>query len=598
MIAFSALSSVVSLRRWGCRVLICSSSLILAATPVAVGASDHWIGIPAYELAAHRFVAEADDATAVFLNPAGLAGGHGANMYLDLTGTTDEIIEGTAALQGGSWGFAYRHRDIMPRGTAGTQLNGFGISDGPGNLDTYALASSFGKGQLRMGVARVWSNTDLSGEDSGFWRLGLQNRLSRSVSLGAVVEASNKDRFLNGRLRPRYTYGVAIRPLPASPELLTVNIQGSHSDGEADLIDLSYGASIHLNGGLRLGIAVQDPVGGDMEWGGSVTTHFGKGAVSARARSMNGDEDYRALVSLQIYDEFWQQSMTAKKRVAAVDLRGAYKDLASGFVLLGGSTRGTQSLVRRIHHAARDKDISALAIRVGNVSSAFLGPVRAQHEEIRKAINQFQESGKPVVAYLDVICGPTELYLALAADHVVLPPLSGIQGIGVAFHQSRYSRMLENIGVEWDADTSGVYKSTFHGFYTDTTSAAQKEVIQGLVDAMFDHLVGTIQTARGISDPDMDEIATGKILFPEDCLRLGLVGRDRVVGTGHRGRRASVRKRGQTGNHSLAVPALLDSAMDSGPRRWRWFPLRDLSRAAKAGGTGSWVDGRWVPEAW
>jgi protease-4 len=79
------------------------------------------------------------------------------------------------------------------------------------------------------------------------------------------------------------------------------------------------------------------------------------------------------------------------------------------------------------------------------------------------------------------------------------------------------------MGVEWEADTAGAYKSSFHSWYTDTTTAEQRHAIQELVDTAYNHLVTTIQTAREINDDDMGEIATGGILYPDDCIRTKLV---------------------------------------------------------------------------
>lgn len=496
--------------------------LVLAGLP-ASAAAQPWISLPVPEIGAHRFVSDTDDATAIFLNPGGLATGHGTNLYLDLSGDDGDMVENVAALQGGSWGFGYRHRELAPRGMDATYLNGAGLPASAGHLDTYSLASSFGPPAFQVGTARVWNNTDLPGHDASSWKVGVLSRPTRALSLGGMVENVNRPRFLDARLRPRYTYGISVRPLPGDPELLTVSVQGTHGDGDPDLIDLAFGARMHLESGLELGLSVQDPRNGSVRVGASVSTYFGKGAASARVRSVGGDTDYRALASLQVFDEFWQRSMPTGKRVATLDLEGTFEDEGSGFVLLRGESRGVQPLVRRIDHAARDKDIRALALRVGDLTGGFVGPVGAPHEELRQALLRFRSSGKPVVAYLDALAGGTEMYLASAADRVVLPPLSGVMGIGVSLHLNRYKRAFEKLGVSWDADTAGVYKSSFHSWYTDSTSAAQRVAIQDLVDGAYDHLMTTLQTSRGLSDADAARIGSGGIVFPETCVATHLV---------------------------------------------------------------------------
>lgn len=525
----------------------------VAAVSWTASAAASPIGIPGFEGSAYGFIAETGDATASFVNPAGLAGGTGMNLYLDLSGSDKEIMEGVVALQGGSWAFAYRHRDLLDRGADPTALNGFGFPpDKEGNLDTYILASSWGPPRFQVGAAKVWTNTDLSGKDASNWQVGVQSRPSRQISVGAVIDNVTRTKFLDGELVPRYRYGISVRPLGYNPELLTVSVEGSHQDGNPGVIDMAYGVRVHLNTGLEFGLSVQDPNGESPRFGGWVATYFGKGSAAARARGVHGKETYRATAVLQIYDQFWQRSMATHKSLATLELGGTYEDEGSGFVLLGGETRGTRDLVRRIGDAANDDSVRGLVLRLGNVRGAFLGPIRAQHEELREALIDFRKSGKPLVAYLDGISGATEVYLASAADRIVMPPAGGVQGIGVSFHQRRYRDMLERIGIGWNADTSGTYKSSFHTLYTDSASAPQRAEIQGLVDGVYGYLISTIQTARGISDADMAVIGTGRPLFSDDCVRMKLVDEE---GWWDDALRAADRLAGGSGKgHPPAVP--------------------------------------------
>ena len=503
-------------------IRLAAMAILLAAVAGAAAAAE-WV--PPYEHSFYRFAAETQDGASTFLNPAGLAGGVGTNLLLELSGNQDVLDEFVGAMQGGPWGFAYRHRDLtdVPR----SSIEGDAVVADPSDadLDTYTFGAAVGPPLMRIGVARVWGNVDRPGNDLRTWSFGLQSRPLRQLAFGLTVENPGHPRYLDARLDPRYTYGAAVRPLPGSPELLTLNVQGSHADGSSR-IDMAYGARVLAPRGIEVALAVHDRNGFSPEFGLSVTGHFGNGAASARSRSVKGTgEDVRGSVAIQVYDEFWRRSMAAKRSVAVLRLDGTYEDTASGFVLLGGETHGALDVIRRIHDAAEDPDVSALALRIGNVSGSFLGPVSAQTEEIRHALVAFRGSGKPVVAYLENVGGAPEMYLASAADRIVMPPLTGVQGIGVSVHLTRMKRMFEKIGVEWDADTAGVYKSTFHTWYTDSTSAAQREEIESLVDASYRHLIDTIQSARGIADRDMADIGSGRIVFPEDCVRMKLVDR-------------------------------------------------------------------------
>ena len=113
--------------------------------------------------------------------------------------------------------------------------------------------------------------------------------------------------FLDGELRPHYTYGFTTRPLF---NLVTISVQGSHDDGRSDIIDMLYGIRIRPEPALSIQAAVEDAPGSSPTLGASVTYFFGKGAVSGRLRTLDGTDGYRGQVALQAFDEFWQQGGT------------------------------------------------------------------------------------------------------------------------------------------------------------------------------------------------------------------------------------------------------------------------------------------------
>jgi hypothetical protein len=276
----------------GACLLLCLASTAGATT---------WTSYPAFEYSHYGFVSEVGDATALMINPAGLAGGPGTNMYLDVTGNDDEVTEYVAALQGKSLCFAYRHRDLPGSGVSPAS------SDpvlGEGNLDSYILGTGYGRGAVRLGLGTTWTKTDLPGDDAFSWQAGVMIRMGQWATLAGRLDNIQHPNFLNGELRPRYTYGFTTRPIL---NLVTVSVQGSHEDGRADIIDMLYGVRIRPDPALNIQATVEDAPGSSPTLGASVSYFFGKGAVSGRLRTLDGVDGYRGQVALQAFDEFWQQ---------------------------------------------------------------------------------------------------------------------------------------------------------------------------------------------------------------------------------------------------------------------------------------------------
>jgi hypothetical protein len=281
-------------------------ALVIGAFSVAgapAARAETWRTLPPFELSAYRFVTESADATGTFLNPAGLAGGQGTNLYLDATGDGDQIVEGTAALQGGAWSFAYRHRDLVPEEPAlGLPLAG------DRNADTYVLAGGFGPPKLRLGLSRAWTRVDVPGDDAGTWNAGLLSRTGDRILLGATVENIQHPRFLDGRLRPRYSYAIGVDLLGDAPGRATLTVQGSHEDGSSDRMDLAAGLRVRFPSGLDVSMTVRDRFDRDLEFGGSITHPFGPGTISGRARQVSETETLRGQVAVQLFDPFWKRA--------------------------------------------------------------------------------------------------------------------------------------------------------------------------------------------------------------------------------------------------------------------------------------------------
>src|SRR6185436_7738992 len=213
----------------------------------------------------------------------------------------DEVTEYVAALQGKSLGFGYRHRDLKGAGVSPAS------SDpvlGEGNLDSYIIATGYGRGSVQLGTAAVWTKTDLPGDDAFSWQAGVMIRAGTYAMLAGRIDNIQHPNFLNGELRPHYTYGFTTRPLL---NLLTISVQGSHEDGRSDIIDMLYGIKIRPERALTIQAAVEDAPGSSPTLGASVSYFFGKGTLSGRLRTLDGTDGYRGQMALQAFDEFWQQ---------------------------------------------------------------------------------------------------------------------------------------------------------------------------------------------------------------------------------------------------------------------------------------------------
>lgn len=148
-------------------------------------------------------------------------------------------------------------------------------------------------------------------------------------------------------------------------------------------------------------------------------------------------------------------------------------------------------LTQSIRKAASDDRVKALVLRCGAA-----GPEWAKAQEVRWAIEEFKESGKPVWAYLSM---PSTLgyYVGSLADHVVMQPESYLNLRGLRAEIMFFKGTLDKVGVEADLVRSGKYKSAGEPFIRTEMSPEFLEAMNETLDEFYAQLLEGIAEGRG-----------------------------------------------------------------------------------------------------
>jgi protease-4 len=461
------------------------------------------------DLAGTRFVADIDDAAALYVNPAGLGARRHRTSILQLTYAYNRLAELPAAVSFPSLGLGYRYAKTE-RYTANSYSVGLGFPLGPGFF---------------IGSSLNWHHTDLAESRSPFSvDLGFILRPHRYLSLGGVWRNANRPRFHTGRLEDAFTGGLSIRPMT---ERLTLSGQGTFDEGSKP--GYLFGGRFSIVPGIELfgtyardlAYAGTDPY---EEFAAGVRFAFSTGRMAASTRSrVDGDYAYsRNTITFENTNAFFTDAVHHRPRYAEITLGGRYLDEGGAFVLRGGSN-DLHGTLRELASIKSDPDVRGLLLKINPLEKGFIGPVTGNLSEIRRSIVAIRDAGKPVVAYLTEGGSAAELYIASAADRIVAPREAPIGMIGVSLEIRRLKRFFGKLGVDWDWYTAGEYKSSFHAYYTDTTTAVQQEALQSLVEESYRLLVDAIGEGRGIDDARMREIADGRVYMHADAVNLGLI---------------------------------------------------------------------------
>lgn len=462
------------------------------------------VEVPWADVTANRWVSATDDATAIFVNPAGLAPERGLEGYFEAGFERDGRNQRLAILSLPLVRFGYLHDDV-----------------GEADFDTYA----FGTGISLPPVSAGWTTRILRSDDPDNSRAtghdaGLLFRPIRAVSAGFTCRNINKPGLAGSRQPRSYAGAVSVRPLRSDPERLTATIQADwrHS---TDVGRATLAAEYRILDGLRVQAHYatrprEGGVGLCLDFPGTTLRGVGSDREGSGANP-------RTSWSIHAHSDFRRRSLPVLKRFAEVKLEGPYEDQASGLVLLGARTHSARRAIQLLQRARDDGDVAGAVVTIGRLGGGLIGNVTAIHQELREALFDIRRAGKPVVVWLEEGGGAPEAYVASAADWIVMPRLGGFSGIGVAVELLRLREAFARLGIEWDARTAGEYKTSFHTTYTDSATAAQREEIESLVHEAYRHLDETITASRRLTETARRRILSGGLISGGEALDLGLI---------------------------------------------------------------------------
>ena len=118
------------------------------------------------------------------------------------------------------------------------------------------------------------------------------------------------------------------------------------------------------------------------------------------------------------------------------------------------SDQGLDDILNAIKKAKNEPKVKGIYLEAGT----FTGAMPATLQAIRKALVDFKESGKFIVAYGDAYTQGT-YYLCSTADSVVINPQGMIDWSGLASQVMYYKDLLGKVGVDMQVVKVGTYKS-------------------------------------------------------------------------------------------------------------------------------------------
>ncbi|MCC7418112.1 MAG: signal peptide peptidase SppA [Acidobacteria bacterium] len=186
--------------------------------------------------------------------------------------------------------------------------------------------------------------------------------------------------------------------------------------------------------------------------------------------------------------------------------------------LRGARAPTVGSIVENLRKAKIDPRVKAVVLEPTGFDSPFWGKV----QEIRDAVLDYRQSGKPIHAYLEY-GGDREYYLASAADKVFLMPSAALDLQGVATYELFLRGTFDKIGAVPDLHHIGEYKTATNTFTEKGFTPAHREMDESLNRDLYEQIVRDIGDSRRKSEAEMRRLIDQGPFLPEDALTAGLV---------------------------------------------------------------------------
>lgn len=214
---------------------------------------------------------------------------------------------------------------------------------------------------------------------------------------------------------------------------------------------------------------------------------------------------------------FLQEEKLPEKGFLSVNLSGVIEEETPEIPFLRAPSLTMKDLWTAFNNASKDRRIEGVYFKIGPLS---IGPAKA--EEIANIIKKFRGKGKKVVVYSETM-GNLEYMIASSADKIYLNPSGFLMLNGLASQSIFLKRTLDKLGIKAELEHIAEYKTASNTFTEDKFTPAHREMMNSLMDSIFDVFVKTIAEGRRKKPEEVKSIIDRGPFTAPEALKEGLV---------------------------------------------------------------------------
>lgn len=197
-------------------------------------------------------------------------------------------------------------------------------------------------------------------------------------------------------------------------------------------------------------------------------------------------------------------------KIAVINIEGTITNGESDQINVGSETT-----VKLLQKARADKNVEGLILRINSPGGSAIAS-----ELIRQEVEEFQNTGRPVVTSMGGIAASGGYWIAATSDKIIASPNTITGSIGIFGLALTFEKTAKNLGVSEDGVSTSILAQQSS---LKTLSKEQSDILQVSIENGYDRFLELISRGRKIPKDKVNEIAQGKIWTGEDALKYDLV---------------------------------------------------------------------------
>ena len=215
----------------------------------------------------------------------------------------------------------------------------------------------------------------------------------------------------------------------------------------------------------------------------------------------------------------WETSWGEVPKIAVIGVHGSILTGESQppipFPFLSERITGSETIVKQIHQAVKDKSVKAIILRVNSPGGSALAS-----NEIYTALKEARKK-KPVVVSFGNIAASGGYYVSCGSEKIFASPATLTGSIGVVFAKPVISKLYDNLKIKIEQYKEGEHSDMFSPIRHLTD--IEKKKVEEMLEYTYISFKQKVAENRNMTLDEVEDLAQGKVYTGAQALKLKLV---------------------------------------------------------------------------